>query len=280
MKRSTDLGAEVAPVRAVHRADSLRTLPRGERALFRQWRKGDERAREELLRRVMPLARSLARRYDRGSEPFEDLLQVAHVGLLKALDRFDPDLGYPFSSFAVPTILGEMRRYFRDAGWSVHVSRSSQERALKLRDAQERLASRWGHAPTVNELAEYLELDSAEVIEALQVIQAYEALSLDAPHSGSPDELSSYADAMGREDDRYELIELDATLAAVLLQIHARERRILRMRFLEDLTQTEIARRIGVSQMQVSRLLRHALAQLRELADGQAHLTGARRRRR
>ncbi|HWX75118.1 MAG TPA: sigma-70 family RNA polymerase sigma factor, partial [Solirubrobacteraceae bacterium] len=132
--------------------------------MFTRWRQhGDEQAREALVRRFMPLARSLARRYDRSSEPFDDLLQVASLGLLKALDRFDPDLGNSFPSFAVPTILGEMRRYFRDAGWSVHVPRGAQERALKVRDAQERLANERGRAPSVNQLAEYLEFDIEEV---------------------------------------------------------------------------------------------------------------------
>ena len=131
----------------------------GEAQLFARHSEGDQAAREALVRRFMPLARSLARRYDRSSEPFEDLLQVASLGLLKALDRFDPERGHPFASFAVPTILGEMRRYFRDSGWSVHVPRGAQERALKVRDAQERLANERGRAPTVNQLAEYLELE-------------------------------------------------------------------------------------------------------------------------
>jgi RNA polymerase sigma-B factor len=215
----------------------------------------------------MPLARSLARRYDRSSEPFEDLLQVASLGLLKALDRFDPEMGHPFASFAVPTILGEMRRHFRDAGWSVHVPRGSQERALKVRDAQERLANERGRAPTVQELAQYLELGQDDVIDALQAIQAYESLSLDAPRPGATDEATSYGDAMGEEDARYELVELDATVSAVLGRIPQRERQILRMRFVEDLTQTEIAARVGISQMQVSRLLRRSLDQLRALTD-------------
>src|SRR6202011_671570 len=143
--------------------------------------RGDSAAREELARRFMPLARSLARRYDRSSEPFDDLLQVASLGLLKALDRFDPELGHPFASFAVPTILGEIRRHFRDAGWSLHVPRGAQERALKVRDAQERLAILHGRAPTVNQLAECLELDTEEIVDALQAIQAYGAVSLDGP---------------------------------------------------------------------------------------------------
>src|SRR6266446_1460346 len=131
------------------------------RQLFIRWqRQGDVAAREALVQRFMPLARSLARRYGRSSEPFEDLLQVASLGLLKAIDRYDPKRGHPFSSFAVPTILGEMRRYFRDSGWSVHVPRGEQERALKVRDAQETFANEHGHAPTVNQLAEYLEVDT------------------------------------------------------------------------------------------------------------------------
>jgi RNA polymerase sigma-B factor len=238
-----------------------------ETQLFLQHQQGDQLAREALVRRFMPLARSLARRYDRSSEPFEDLVQVASLGLLKALDRFDPQLGHPFASFAVPTILGEMRRHFRDAGWSVHVPRGSQERALKVRDAQERLANERGRAPTVNELAEYLELATDEVIDALQAIQAYESLSLDAPRPGATDDVTSYGDAMGEEDGRYELVEMDVTVSSVLGHIPQRERLILRMRFVEDLTQTEIAERVGISQMQVSRLLRRSLDQLRALTD-------------
>lgn len=234
--------------------------------LLLRWQQYDDQiARETLVRRFMPLARSLARRYDRSSEPFEDLLQVASLGLLKALDRFDPQRGCPFPAFAVPTILGEMRRYFRDCGWSVHVPRGDQERAMKVRDAQEVLTNDHGHAPTVNQLAVYLELDTEQVIAALQATQAYESLSLDAPRPGADDETMTFGDAMGREDERYELVELDATIVAALQHIPARERAMLRMRFVEDLTQTEIAARVGISQMQVSRLLRRSLDQLRAL---------------
>jgi RNA polymerase sigma-B factor len=234
--------------------------------LFARWQRQDDRgARETLVQRFMPLARSLARRYDRSSEPFDDLLQVASVGLLKALDRFDPSRGHSFPSFAVPTILGEMRRYFRDCGWSVHVPRGDQERALKIRDAQEALTNEHGHAPTVNQLAVYLELDTEQVIDALQATQAYESLSLDAPRPGAEDEAMTFGDAIGLEDERFELIELDATIVAALKHIPARERAMLYMRFVEDLTQTEIADRVGISQMQVSRLLRRSLNQLRAL---------------
>jgi RNA polymerase sigma-B factor len=239
--------------------------------LFQCWQQdGDHAARDALVRRFMPLTRSLARRYDRSSEPFEDLLQVASVGLLKALDRFDPSRGHSFASFAVPTILGEMRRYFRDCGWSVHVPRGDQERALRVRDAQETLTNERGHAPTVNQLAVYLELDAEQVIDALQATQAYEALSLDAPRPGAEDEAMTFGDAMGHEDERYELVELDATILTAIKHIPARERVMLHMRFAQDLTQTEIAARVGISQMQVSRLLRRSLDQLRALTQNAA----------
>jgi RNA polymerase sigma-B factor len=234
--------------------------------LFVRWQEDrDPVAREALVAHFMPLTRSLARRYDRSSEPFEDLLQVASVGLLKALDRFDAQRGHSFPSFAVPTILGEMRRYFRDCGWSIHVPRGDQERALKVRDAQEALTNEHGHAPTVSQLAQYLELDTEQVIDALQATQAYEALSLDAPRPGAEDDSITYGDGMGHEDERYELVELDATLLAALKHVPARERAMLHMRFVEELTQTEIAARVGISQMQVSRLLRRSLDQLRAL---------------
>lgn len=258
-----------AAATATHTSRTVPGVSDDSRQLFLRWqRERDEAAREQLVVRYMPLARSLARRYGRSSEPFEDLLQVASLGLLKAMDRYDVERGHPFQSFAVPTILGEMRRYFRDSGWAVHVPRGAQERALKVRDAQERIANERGHAPTANQLAEYLELDAEEVIDALQAIQAYETVSLDAPRPGAEDDAgAAYGDSIGTEDERYELVELDATVAAVLGHIPPRERMILQMRFVEDLTQTEIAERVGISQMQVSRLLRRSLDQLRTLTQ-------------
>jgi RNA polymerase sigma-B factor len=236
--------------------------------LFERWQKHeDESAREELVRRFMPLARSLARRYGRSSEPFEDLLQVASLGLLKAIDRYDGERGHPFQSYAVPTILGEMRRYFRDSGWAIHVPRGAQERALKVRDAQERISNQSGRAATVNQLAEYLEIDVEEVIDALQAIRAYETVSLDAPRGGGEDDVVPYGDTIGRDDERYELVELDATVSTALGHLPARDRLVLQLRFVEDLTQTEIAEKVGISQMQVSRLLRRSLDQLRALTD-------------
>jgi len=250
---------------------TLRAVPSTQddaRELFLSWQRDrDARARDALVRRFMPLARSLARRYGRSSEPFEDLLQVASLGLLKALDRYDADRGHSFASFAVPTILGEMRRYFRDSGWAIHVPRGAQERALKVRDAQERLTNDRGRAPSVNQIAQYLEFDTEDVIDALQALQAYETLSLDAPRPSADGDLVSYGDSIGSDDERYELVELDATVSSVLRHIPPRERLILRMRFVDDLTQTEIAERVGISQMQVSRLLRRSLEQLRTLTQ-------------
>jgi len=236
------------------------------RLLFMRWqRDGDRCAREALIARFMPLARGLARRYGSSSEPFEDLLQVASLGLVKAVDRYDARRGHAFSSFAVPTILGEMRRYFRDSGWAVHVPRGAQERALKVREAQEGLAKTHGSAPTVNQLAEYLELDVEEILDALSALQAYETFSLDALRPGGEEETATYGESLGADDERYELVELDATLSSVLGKLAPRDRAILRMRFVEDMTQTEIAQRFGISQMQVSRLLRSSLEQLRVL---------------
>jgi RNA polymerase sigma-B factor len=225
----------------------------------------DRAAREALLRRFLPLARKLARRYASSREPFDDLLQVASLGLVKAVDRFDPGRGNAFSSFAVPTILGELKRYFRDLGWSVHVPRGAQELALKVQEAQERLTNRTGRSPSVASLAEYLELSIEEVVEALETAAAHRATSLDAPIDAGDGETGTLADRFGNEDEGFELVEATATIGAAARQLSERERQVLALRFLEDRTQTEIAEEIGVSQMQVSRILRRALNRLTEL---------------
>jgi RNA polymerase sigma-B factor len=239
-------------------------------ALFVRWqRDGDRAARDMLVERYLPLARNLARRYARSSEPFEDLMQVASLGLVKALDRFDTTRGYRFAAFAVPTILGELRRYFRDAAWAVHVPRGAQERALDVEEAQEQLTGRTGHPPTVQEIAEYLELRTDEVLASLQVGQAYSTLSLDAPRRTTDDDQEPYGDSLGAEDERFELVEADVVVTEALRQLPLRERRILQLRFVEDMTQSEIAEKVGLSQMQISRLLRRSLEQLRKIADAE-----------
>jgi RNA polymerase sigma-B factor len=237
--------------------------------LFVQWqRHGDQRAREELVERFLPLARKLARRYSGAREPFDDLLQVASLGLVKAIDRFDTTRGTAFSSFAVPTILGELKRYFRDLGWAVHVPRGAQELALKVEEAQQRLTAKTGRAPSVPDLAEYLELSMEDVLDALETAGAHHCVSLDTPREDADGESGTLADAFGEPDVRFELVDASVSIAAAAKQLSARERRVLELRFVEDLTQTQIADLIGVSQMQVSRILRRALSELRELAEG------------
>ncbi|HUZ28297.1 MAG TPA: SigB/SigF/SigG family RNA polymerase sigma factor [Solirubrobacteraceae bacterium] len=234
--------------------------------LFERWRIEDDRqARDELVARFLPLARKLARRYVQSSEPYEDLVQVASLGLVKAVERFDPTRGFAFSSFAVPTIVGELKRYFRDTAWAIHVDRGAQERARKVSDAQQKLNSLTGRTPTVDELAQYLELSQEEVLAGLQTAEAYGALSLDAPVAGEEDEESSRLDSLGVEDRELTLADDIATIFAAARHLPARERQILYLRFSEDLTQSEIAQQVGISQMQVSRLLRRSLQRLREL---------------
>lgn len=239
------------------------------RELFVRWQKlDDRRAREQLVDRFLPLARNLARRYSGAREPFDDLLQVASLGLVKAIDRFDVDRGAAFSSFAVPTILGELKRYFRDLGWSVHVPRGAQEQALKVQDAQERLTTKTGRPPTVTDLAEYLEIPVEDVLDALEAAAAHHSASLDAPRDDGEEEFGTLADVFGEVDRRYDLIDETITVSAAAQQLSARERRVLGLRFIRDLTQTQIAQEIGVSQMQVSRILRRALSRLRDLTEG------------
>jgi RNA polymerase sigma-B factor len=235
--------------------------------LVRRWQDaGDQRAREALLERFAPLARNLAKRYARSSTPMDDLLQVAMYGLLKSIDRFDPDRGGRLQSFAIPTILGELRRYFRDSGWGVHVPRGAQERALAVRDAREHLANDLGQAPTAYQLAQFLEIDLEQVLDGLQALNAYDTTSLDAPRGD--EDGGSVSDTVGAEDPNFGLAENHAMLGVALRELPERERAIVEMRFGEELTQDQIAARIGVSQMQVSRLLRRALSDMRETIEG------------
>jgi len=232
--------------------------------LFERWRRHrDREARDELIARFLPLARKLARRYVQSSEPYDDLVQVASLGLVKAVERFDPDRGFAFTSFAVPTIVGELKRYFCDTGWAIHVDRGAQERARKINEARQAISARTGRPPRVDELAQYLELSEEEVLDGLQVAEAYGTVSLDAPVAGEED--ASRLDSIGDDDERLGLIDDQTTIFAAAKHLPQREREILYLRFGEDLTQSEIADRVGVSQMQVSRLLRRSLHRLRQL---------------
>ena len=237
------------------------------RLLLRYHQHGDAAAREELVERFLPLARQLARRYQRTNEPLDDLMQVASVGLVKAIDRFDPERGTAFSTYAVPTILGELKRYFRDSGWAVHVPRGMQERVMKLDTAAQELHRRIGRSPSPKELGTELGLSEEEVLEAMEAASAYDAVSLEQ-QKGDPDESKdTFQDSLGTEEERYELVEYGAAIAPTLKALTPRERLILHLRFVEDLTQSEIAERIGVSQMHVSRLIRRSLTRLRAVAD-------------
>jgi RNA polymerase sigma-B factor len=220
------------------------------------------------VERFMPLARGLARRYVGTQEPIEDLTQVASLGLIKAIDRFDVTRGNRFPAYAVPTILGELRRHFRDTAWAVHVPRSGQERAMEVEHASEVLTSKQGHSPTVGELAEYLERGQGEVLEAMQVSEARGSVSLDAPRPGGEEQdMEPRGESIGVEEDGYELVEDGSAVAYALSLLAPRERHILRLRFEQELTQSEIATAVGLSQMQISRLLRRSLEKMRAVAD-------------
>jgi RNA polymerase sigma-B factor len=228
---------------------------------------------EELVLRFEPLARSVARRYHSRGEPLEDLTQVANVGLLKAIDRFDPDRGFAFTSYATPTMLGELKRYFRDSGWAVHVPRGVKERAVELAGATEKLSSRLGRSPSLTELAEELGASQEQTLEAIEAYHGRHASSLD--QSSDDDESSplSPAQLLGAEDERLEQAEYLSVIAKGVESLSESDRMILFLRFGRDLTQSEIARRVGTSQMQVSRLLRAAIEKIRR-ASGEDQPTG------
>jgi RNA polymerase sigma-B factor len=233
------------------------------RLLLRYHREGDLAAREELVLRFMPLARQLASRYRHAGEPQEDLVQVACVGLLKAVDRFEPERGNGFTKYAVPTILGELKRHFRDKGWAVHVPRATQELALKVSEALSTLPARIGRSPRPRDIAHEVGAPVEQVLEAMEAATAYEAASLDAPRPGGDDDDGwSLADTVASEERGYQLVEIGEALRGSIGALPERERLILKLRFEQDLTQSEIATQVGVSQMHVSRLLRRSLDRL------------------
>jgi RNA polymerase sigma-B factor len=220
-----------------------------------------QRSREDLIESHLPLARALAARYHHGPEPMEDLVQVAAMGLVKAADRWDPDRGFAFSTFAVPTILGELRRHFRDATWDVRPPRGLQERSLALERAWNTLLDRHGREPTVAQLAEGLQLAPAEVVEGLSAMRYRKLPSLDAP-ARAADEAIVVGDTVGSEDEGYARTESQDAFDRLIGRLGERDRTMLSLRFQHDLRQAEIGRRIGLSQMQVSRLIRAALETL------------------
>jgi RNA polymerase sigma-B factor len=249
-------------------ADDRAARAREDRRLLERYhRDADAAAREALVARFLPLARQLARRYQRGGEPLDDLVQVASLGLLKAIDRFDPARETAFSSFAVPTILGELKRHFRDKGWSVRVPRDLQELAVKVDRVGEQIGGELGRAPTPAEIAEAIGASTEQVLEAREAAAAYRAVSLDRPRDEEEDDNPGIADSVGIEDPGFSVAEDAATVERLMRVLTDREREVLRLRFQEDLTQSEIGERVGVSQMHVSRLIRQSVARLREVAE-------------
>jgi RNA polymerase sigma-B factor len=237
------------------------------------------RARDELVSRFLPLARRLAARYHGAGESFDDLLQVASLGLVKAVDRFDHTRGVAFTTFAVPTISGVLKRHFRDNSWAVHVPRGTRDRALKVHATIKEISEHTGERPPSDELAERLSMSERQVDDALGALGAFDAISLDGPvYAGSEPDIQTRGDTVGAVDGQYQLAEDRATLSQAFKQIPNRDRRVLQMRFIEDRTQSDIAARIGVSQMQVSRILGRALERLRHAIDGSEHQLSRRRR--
>jgi RNA polymerase sigma-B factor len=233
--------------------------------LWRRFRRDRNPAvREELVRRNMSFAKRLALRYRGASESFDDLLQVANLGLLNAIDRFDPSRGIPFTAFASPTILGELKRHFRDRVWTVRVPRGLHDRMAEVDKAMTELTKELQRSPSVGEIAERLELEQTDVLEVMEANHNRRPLSLDRPAGSEDSDETTPVEWVGTEDEGYELVEGRIALDAALPFLDERERLVLRMRFVEDMTQSQIAERIGHSQMHVSRILRRALSRIRE----------------
>ncbi len=254
---STERTESAVPDRARARAlfERLAELPEGDPER--------QRIRDQLVELHLPLVEYLARRFRNRGEWLDDLIQVATIGLIKSIDRFDLERGVEFSTYATPTIVGEIKRHFRDKGWAVRVPRRLQELKLSLTKAISDLAQREGRAPTVSELAAHLQMSEEEVLEGLESANAYSTVSLDAPDSGDED-APAVADSLGMVDESLEGVEYRESLKPLLEKLPAREKKILLLRFFGNMTQSQIAAELGISQMHVSRLLARTLAQLRE----------------
>jgi RNA polymerase sigma-B factor len=242
-------------------------LTQHEAVLLNRYRlKGDQAARDELVERFLPLARALAMRYRASSEALDDLVQVASLGLMKALERFDPDRGPSFQAYAVPTILGELKRHFRDRVLPLHLPRGVKERALDIGRAAEELTGELDRAPTLSEIAARLDVSEDEAVEALQAVEASRTISLDVPVLGDDGEAPPASETLGRPDPVLETMAARLDVREALEVLDERERSCVRLRFVEDMTQEEIAVVVGVSQVHVSRILRRALDKLRAQA--------------
>jgi RNA polymerase sigma-B factor len=243
--------------------------PRDEESLLDRYHaQHDVEARDELVQRYLPLVRSLAKRYSYTSEPLDDLCQVGAIALCKAIDRYRPGCGASFKAYAVPTIVGELRRHFRDTGWALHMPRSLQELARTVGVAVNALATQNARSPTIAEIAAFSGLSREQVIEGLEVRMAYDAASLDAGRSS--EEEPAWLARLGEDDAGFETVEQQALLERAMRALPERERELLHLRFSEDLSQSDIAKRVGVSQMHVSRMLRRAVARLQAVTDAES----------
>ena len=257
------------PRRGTHPGTAQARSERVQRLFRRYARFGDVAARDELFERFMPLARGLARRYQRGSEPLDDLVQVAGMALLGAIDRFDPERGREFTTFAIPTINGELKRHFRDHGWSMKVPRGPKDRLVTVNRCVERLsAARGGRSPSPAEVATACDMSVEQVLEALELSSATRPVSLDSSAGRTDDGVGTVAETVGADDPALELVEQRDVVSRSVRGLSAREHRVLYLRFFEDRTQLEIARDVGLSQMQISRILRTSLDRAREQAAG------------
>jgi RNA polymerase sigma-B factor len=243
-------------------------------ARFREYRRNRSRAlRNELIEEHRGFAEYLARRFTDRGEPLDDLRQVALVGLLKAVERFEPERGLSFTTFAGPTILGELKRHFRDRTWSVRVPRRLQELSLRVERGRVDLGQQWGRAPTPAEIGRHVGVSEEQVLEGMEASGLYRAGSLDAPAPSDRDE-STGGERVGADDEELAHVEDRALVRAIIASLPARERHIVYLRFFEGLTQVEIAERVGVSQMHVSRLLSRSLEALAERIDDRQAMEG------
>lgn len=235
------------------------------RELFVRYRiEGDEDARDELITMYLNLVKYLASRFRNRGEPIDDLIQVGTIGLIKAIDRFDIERQVEFTTYATPTIVGELKRYFRDKGWAIKVPRRLQELSFKVNQAVDALTQRLQRSPSIREIAEYLEVTPEEVLEAMETSEAYNFVSLESDRGGDGGDSFSILEYIGKDDLLMAMVDDRTTLQAAFKELGPQEQHVLYLRFFEGLTQTEIARQLNISQMQVSRLLRRTLRILRE----------------
>ena len=239
-------------------------MAESDKVLLRRYHEeGDLSAREQLIEQYMSLVRSLARRYSYRGEQLEDLVQIGAIGLIKAIDRFDLNRGVELTTYATPNIIGEIKRHFRDRGWSVRVPRGLQELNVQLSRLVEELTVQLERSPTITELAKAANVEEEEVLEAIESGRAYSSLSLSVGSSGDDDEIDPL-EAIGTEEHQYEVSEDRAVLAPGFRVLDERERKILHLRFFKGLTQSQIAQQVGISQMHVSRLIRRSLEKIRD----------------